>query len=149
MPEPQQHESADLRDYEVLDASDTLDGAPGIDPLDQGIVTPEHWSAGMRFGTTAAEQAAGESLDQLLAKEMPDVGADDGPGDGWDENAPEEDVAGLLEDQGPDPRTGRLVARDGAFTRDQPDYVANDVGIDGGGASAEEAAVHVVLDDND
>ena len=33
MPEQRRPESADLTDYEVLDASDTLDGDPGDDPL--------------------------------------------------------------------------------------------------------------------
>jgi hypothetical protein len=76
MPGERRHESADLEDYEVLDGSDTLDGAPGDDPLDRGVVTPDRWSAGMRFSSTAAEQAAGESLDELLAEEEPDVGFD-------------------------------------------------------------------------
>jgi hypothetical protein len=63
MPNEGRHESADLQDYEVLDASDTLDGAPGDDPLDRGVVTPDRWSAAIRFGTTAVEQREGESLD--------------------------------------------------------------------------------------
>ena len=33
MPEQRRPESADLTDYEVLDASDTLAGDPGDDPL--------------------------------------------------------------------------------------------------------------------
>ena len=68
MPDETRHESADLEDYEVLDASDTLDGEPGDDPLDRGVAAPGRWSAGMRYGTTAAEQQEGESLDRLLAK---------------------------------------------------------------------------------
>ena len=36
MPDETRHESADLEDYEVEDASDTLDGDPGDDPLDRG-----------------------------------------------------------------------------------------------------------------
>src|SRR6266567_8891484 len=72
MPDETRYESADLEDYEVQDASDTLEGDPGDDPLDRGVIPPQHWSAGMRFGSTAAEQEAGESLDQLLAEEEPD-----------------------------------------------------------------------------
>ena len=68
MPDEFRHESADLEDYEVKDASDTLIGRPGDDPLDRGVVPPEGWSAGERFGTTAGEQQAGESLDDLLAE---------------------------------------------------------------------------------
>jgi hypothetical protein len=89
----------------------------------------------------------------LLAKEEPDVAADvdDEPiGDlDGDEDAGDEDVDGLLLDDGPDPRAGRLVAEDeGAHPDEEADLVARDTGIDGGGASAEEAAMHVVDDDD-
>jgi hypothetical protein len=153
MPEQRRPESADLADYEVLDASDTLDGDPGEDPLDRGVAAPQRWSAGIRYGSTAAEQQGGESLDQLLAEEEPDVAADlgdepSGDLDG-DEDAGDEDVDGLLLDDGPDPRAGRLVAEDeGAHQDEEADLVARDTGIDGGGASAEEAAMHVVDDDD-
>jgi hypothetical protein len=153
MPEQRRPESADLTDYEVLDASDTLDGDPGDDPLDRGVAAPQRWSAGIRHGSTAAEQQAGESLDQLLAEEEPDVAGevDDEPiGDlAGDEDAGDEDVDGLLLDDGPDPRAGRLVAEDeGAHPDEEADLVARDAGIDGGGATAEEAAMHVVDDDD-
>jgi hypothetical protein len=158
MPEPRRPESADLSDYEVLDASDTLDGDPGDDPLDRGVAAPQRWSAAIRSGSTAAEQRDGESLDQLLAEEEPDVGAgeDDEPiwGAGGDqdasaEDAGDEDVDGLLLDDGPDARAGRLVAEDeGAHPDEEADLVARDVGVDGAAASAEEAAVHVVDDDD-
>jgi Family of unknown function (DUF5709) len=131
-------DDSDLEDDGTLDASDTLDGDPGDDPLDQGIVPPDRWSAGEGFGTTLAEERAGESLDQLLAEEEPDTDpyADaDLPPDG-----------SLAEEE---PRSGRLVAEDeGAHPDTEPDLVARDVGIDGGAASAEEAAVHV-QDDTD
>ncbi len=153
MPDETRHESADLEDYEVLDASDTLDGEPGDDPLDRGVIPPQGWSAGMRFGSTAEEQQEGESLDQLLAEEEPDIAFDaddEGPGDiAADEDAADEDVDGLLLDDGPAPRAGRLVAEDeGAHPDDEADLVAHDAGIDGGAATAEEAAVHVVDDDD-
>jgi len=153
MPEPRRPESADLSDYEVLDTSDTLDGDPGEDPLDRGVAAPVRWSAAIRSGTTAAEQQEGESLDQLLAEEEPDVAADedDEPifGPASDEDAGDEDVDGLLLDDGPDPRAGRLVAEDeGAHPDEEADLVAIDTGIDGGGATAEEAAMHVVDDDD-
>jgi hypothetical protein len=152
------HESADLQDYEVLDASDTLDGAPGDDPLDRGVVTPDRWSAAIRFGTTAADQQTGESLDQALAEEEPDVTLDiDDERDentGPDENATDDDVAKYLLDDGPDPRAGRLVDdydevyEEGAnYLVAHDDRIAHDAGIDGGGATAEEAAIHVVYDD--
>src|SRR5438034_9118284 len=87
MPDERRHESADLEDYQVQDASDTLDGDPGDDPLDRGVIAPQRWSAGMRFGSTAAEQEAGEPLDQRLAEEEPDIAAD------ADDERPE-DIAG-------------------------------------------------------
>jgi len=153
MPDENRHESADLEDFQVDDSSDTLDGAPGDDPLDRGVIPPQRWSAAMRFGSTAAEQESGESLDQLLAEEEPDITAEisderleDVAGD---EDAADEDIDGLLLDDGPDPRAGRLVADDeGAHPDEEPDLLARDVGIDGGAATAEEAAVHVVYDDD-
>lgn len=152
MPDETRHESADLTDFEVEDASDTLDGKLGDDPLDRGVVPPERWSAGMRFGTTDDEQASGESLDQLLAEEEPDTPFDvddDLPENSDDEDEDEEYVDGLLLDDGPDPRAGRLVAEDeGAHPDEEADLVARDAGIDGGGATAEEAAMHVVEDDD-
>jgi Family of unknown function (DUF5709) len=143
----------ELEDDGVLDSSDTLEGEPGDDPLDQGIITPDQWSAGQRYGTTDAEERAGESLDQLLAQEEPEQDGEYGdelPADaGADPDLADEDVDGLLLDDGADPRAGRLVAEDeGAHSDEQPDLVARDVGIDAGAASAEEAAVHVVGDDD-
>ncbi|HYB85225.1 MAG TPA: DUF5709 domain-containing protein [Streptosporangiaceae bacterium] len=153
MSDETRHESQDLEDYEILDSSDTLDGKPGEDPLDQGVIPPERWSAGMRFGTTADEQAEGESLDQQLAEEEPDTpfDADDEQYKdiAGDEDAGDEDVDGLLLEDGPDPRAGRLVAEDeGAHPDAEADLVARDVGIDGAAATAEEAAVHVVDEDD-
>ena len=160
MPDETRHESEDLEDYQVQDSTDTLSGAPGDDPLDRGVVPPERWSSGVRYGDTAAEQSEGESLDQLLAEEEPDDTLeltedeleidDEEPEDLYaDEDAGDEDVDGLLLDDGPDPRAGRLVAEDeGAHPDEEEDLVARDVGIDGGAATAEEAAVHVVEEDD-
>jgi Family of unknown function (DUF5709) len=156
MPDETRHESADLEDYEELDSSDTLDAPPGDDPLDRGVIPPERWSAGMRFGTTTEEEEEGESLDQLLAEEEPDVDpygrdADQDPeAVAGDEDAGDEEVDGLLLDDGPDPRAGRLAEDDDLepYSAADGDLTARDVGIDGGAASAEEAAEHVVEDDD-
>jgi hypothetical protein len=149
MSEERRHESADLEDYEVEDGSDTLEGNPGDDPLDRGVAPPERWSADIRRGSAAGER---ESLDQLLAEEEPDSTSgvdDDLPEDSSDDDEAEEYLDGLLLDDGADPRAGRLVAEDeGAHPDAEEDLVARDVGIDGGAASAEEAAVHVVDDDD-
>ena len=102
----------------------------------------------MRYGSTAAEQEAGKSLDQLLAVEEPEAGPeldDHRPEEeDWDENATDEDVARLALDDVADSRAGRLVSDDAAQGVRTADLIAHDSGIDGGGASAEEAAVHVV-----
>ena len=155
MPDENRHESADLEDYSVQEPADSLTGEPGEagdDPLDRGVIPPERWSAGIKFGSTADEQTSGESLDQLLAEEEPDTPFDvddDLPEDDEDDEEADEYLDGLLLDDGPDPRAGRLVAEDeGAHPDSEADLVATDVGIDGGAASAEEAAIHVVEDDD-
>ncbi|GAA2399759.1 hypothetical protein Cme02nite_08720 [Catellatospora methionotrophica] len=129
-----------IEDEGVLDASDTLDDDRVADPLDTGVVAADHWSGANRFGTTAAEALAGESLEQHLAEEEPDI-------DPYAETAdPDEDEL-IRRGYEREPRAGRLVADDQGFGEDeQADSVAWDVGIDGGGASAEEAAMHVVDD---
>jgi Family of unknown function (DUF5709) len=128
-------EDEDLEDDGVLDPSDTLDGDPAGDALDAGYLPADRWSAGERFGTTLTEEREGESLDQLLAEEEPDV-------DPYAEGDLPQD-APLAADY-PEPRAGRLVAEDeGAHADTEADLVARDVGIDGGAAGAEEAAVHV------
>ena len=152
MPDETRHESADLEDYSVEDPAETLTGEPGDDPHDRGVAPPERWSAGMRYGTTAGEQQTGESLDDQLAEEEPDTPVDvddERPEDiAADPDAADEDLDGLLLDEGPDPRAGRLVAEDeGAHPDTEADLVARDTGIDGGAATAEEAAVHVVDED--
>jgi Family of unknown function (DUF5709) len=151
MPDETRHESADLEDYQVEDSSDTLSSAPGDDPLDRGVAPPQRWSAAMKFGSTAAEEHAGESLDQILSEEEPDGEPPDEAADfaGDDPDAADEYVDGLLLDDGADPRSGRLVAEDeGAHPVSEAELVARDAGIDGGAATAEEAAVHVAEDDD-
>jgi hypothetical protein len=152
MADDESYEQDDLDDEGVLDPSDTLDGEPDEDALDAGYLPADRWSVGMRYGSTEAEERAGESLDQLLAEEEPDITLDPdeelaGEDAKGDEDAGDEDVDGLLLDDGPDPRAGRLVAEDeGAHPVAEADLVAHDAGIDGGAAGAEEAAVHVVDD---
>ena len=90
-----------------------------------------------RFGNTAAEQHQGETLEQRMAQEEPDP-------DPYVAAAEEdEDVGGEVGDA----RAGRLVEEDDGLGEDHhQDTFAADVGIDGAGASAEEAAVHIVED---
>ena len=154
MADPRKHESEDLRDYEVLDANDTLDGDPGDDPLDRGVAAPDRWSAGTRYALEGEEDS--ESLDELLAEEEPDETVDDD--ESWDENETGADVTRLERDDDPDARAGRLAATEADVYGDNDsdvravqdgELLATDTGIDGGGASAEEAAVHVIDDPAD
>jgi hypothetical protein len=153
MADSRKHESEDLEDYEVLDSNDTLDGAPGDDPLDRGVATPDRWSAGMRYALAGEEDS--ESLDELLDEEEPDDAVDPDD-DSLDENAPRSDVERFERDDDPDPRAGRLVSPDedaddvsDTFVGWEDEAVARDAGIDGGGASGEEAAVHVIDEDDE
>ncbi|MGW7522281.1 DUF5709 domain-containing protein [Streptomyces sp. NPDC054783] len=124
-----------------LDLQDAVDERTYDDVLDEGYSPPERPLAVTRQGTTAAEQHAGETLDERLGQEAADVTAP--PGD---------DVGDLpggegepLDPEAGGPRAGRLVAPDeGAHTVTTKEEVARDVGVDGGAAGAEEAAVHVV-----
>jgi hypothetical protein len=128
----------EIEDDGVLDTSDTLDDDRVDDPLDTGIAPADRWTGANQYGTTAAEERAGESLDQYLAQEEPDV---DPYAEGGDTDEDELTRRGYERDA----RAGRLVADDEGFGEDEePDSVAWDAGVDGGGASAEEAAVHVV-----
>jgi len=148
MPDSRNHESQDLEDYEVLDANDTLDGNPGDDPLDRGVAAPDRWSAGTRYALEGEENS--ESLDELLSEEEPDENVDDE--ESWDENETDADVTRLERDDDPDPRAGRLVATEADVYGEDDDVpaiqdgelLASDTGIDGGAATAEEAAVHII-----
>ncbi|MFF8190808.1 DUF5709 domain-containing protein [Streptomyces bobili] len=132
-------------DAAPLDLQDALDERTYDDILDEGYSPPEKPLGVTRHGTTAGEQHAGETLDQRLAQEVPDVSppAGDGIGDlPSGEGEPVDPEAG-------EERAGRLVAPDqGARADATKEEIAEDVGIDGGAAGAEEAAVHVVDDDN-
>ncbi|MEU5080775.1 MULTISPECIES: DUF5709 domain-containing protein [Streptomyces] len=125
----------------LLDASDTLDDRAGREVLDEGCSPADRpWGAD-RTGVTAAERLRGESLDERLAEEVPDIGPreGDGLGDTWDTDGE------LIDDEVGDLRAGRLVAADRSDPDDpETDLFASDVGLDGAGASAEEAAMHVI-----
>jgi len=128
----------------LLSAEDTLDGAQGVrDVLDTGWSPPERPWGVEDWGTTHAEESAGESLAGRLARELRDGVPDEGDGLGDTVDSDGE----LLDDEVGDDRAGRLVDADDGGTADTDDELwARDEGIDGAAASAEEAAVHVVRD---
>lgn len=131
-------------DAGVLDPEDTLDDRGVDSALDEGYSPPEHPLGADHYGITAAEQRAGETLDHYLAAEEPDIPAvwGDGIGDLDEDGEPVDREAGEL-------RSGRLLSHDAGLPLapgDDADLWAQDVGIDGGAASAEEAAMHVTDD---
>lgn len=114
-------------DDEVADDQGFL---PEQDAVGEGtdgvVVPPDEPVAVSGFGTTSAEAREGESLDGRLARELPDnTLASPYPTD--------------------EALAGRLVDSDqGAYSDTEKDAVAYDAGVDGGGASAEEAAMHIL-----
>ena len=117
---------------------DTLIERGTHDPLDEGLTPPEKWSAGEGFGTTAEENRRGESFEQRLRQEEPDFDAESE----WSEDQLDDGEVG-------DRRSGRLADPDRGIGEDHvAELVGDDVGIDGGAASAEEAAVHIVDEDD-
>ena len=124
---------------EVPDESEQLDQMEpqrslvdrGVDdPLDEGYSPPERYSPLIRKGEH-------ETLDERLEEEIPDT----------DPNAVQEQE--IMDDgEVGQERAGRLVEPNEGIGPDaESDLVGTDVGIDGGAASAEEAAVHIVPDD--
>ena len=124
-------------DENQLQPGDTLDDRGVGRPAGRGVLTAGEVVGRGGLGNTADEALQGESLDQRLRQEVPDV--DPYAVDGENVGGPE---------VGSD-RSGRLVAPDqGLSEDDEKDLVAEDIGIDGAAASAEEAAVHVVEDED-
>lgn len=122
---------------------DALVDSRGLDePLDEGYSPPEKWSAAEGFGNTPLEEAMGESLEQRVAQEVPEPDPyAEADSLSVDEIEGRDDEVREVGDE----RAGRLVEEDEGVRDDiEKDLVADDVGIDGAAASAEEAAVHVV-----
>ncbi|MFJ9542975.1 DUF5709 domain-containing protein [Streptomyces sp. NPDC101225] len=131
-------------DSGILDSEDTLVDDGVEDPLDRGWSPPERPWAVEHDGVTAAEARRGETLEQRLSEETPELVMSDGDGLGDCDGSDGE----LLDNEVGDRRSGRLVAPDeGAHEDDESALIATDVGIDGAAASAEEAAMHVVDED--
>ncbi|MFG2480006.1 DUF5709 domain-containing protein [Streptomyces fagopyri] len=131
-------------DAGLLDVEDTLDSDGVGDPLDRGWSPPERPWAVEHSGVTASERMHGETLDQRLAEEVPDITEPDGDGIGDYEGGDGEP----LDNEVGTTRSGRLVApAEGAHEDGESGLIATDVGIDGAAASAEEAAMHIVDED--
>lgn len=105
----------------------------GVDALlDEGWSPPDR-PTDHRFGLTEREEIEGETLDRRLARELPDV---------WEAAyRPDADTRDPL-------RAGRLTADGPDLAGESTEsLVADDVGIAGGAATAEEAAMHLMDDD--
>ncbi len=122
-----------------LQPEDTLDDRGIDDVLDEGYSPPERPYAPGAYGSS-------ESMDQLLAEEERDPAS-------WITTDDDQQIADDAEREFEFPehrevgrmRAGRLVAPDMGFGEDtEAELVAEDVGISGGAASAEEAAMHVI-----
>jgi len=119
-----------------LPMEDTLLARGVEDLLDEGYSPPDRPRTN-RWGETPLEESLGESLDLRLAQEEPEP---------WDpeHRAP----VGSEED-----RTGRLAVDDDEDTdptgAGSQHLLVDDLGIAGGAASAEEAAMHVIPEDED
>jgi hypothetical protein len=118
-----------------LQPGDTLDDRGVDDVLDEGYSPPDREPGHLRHPREVDEP---ETLDERLAEEEPEVGAD------LDEES--DDI--LVDGEVGDDRSGRLVAQDeGSGADEDSELWATDAGIDGAGASAEEAAMHIIDED--
>lgn len=132
-------------DDNQLQPEDTLVDRGMDDMLDEGYSPPERPYGRGAFGPS-------ETMDEILAEEEPDPASridvllDEAEQHRSDESEretefPERGEVGRA-------RAGRLVAPDLGFGEDsEAELVAEDVGISGGAASAEEAAVHIIDDE--
>jgi hypothetical protein len=137
-------DSADnsVEDDNQLQPQDTLIDRGVDDVLDEGFSPPER-----PYARTVLDHPGRETLDELLAEEEPDPVSrlnnvlDEAPSEDGDEFTDSAEVGRS--------RSGRLVAPDMGFgVDDESEMIASDVGIDGGAASAEEAAMHIIeIDD--
>ncbi len=130
-------------DDNQLQPEDTLVDRGVDDVLDEGYSPPEHPYGRGAFGP-------GESMDQLLAEEEPDPASridvllDEAERQRSEDAERDAEFPEQLREVGR-ARAGRLVAPDHGFGEDtEADMVAEDVGISGGAASAEEAAMHII-----
>lgn len=127
----------------LLEPEESVDSEQtGID-LDEGYSPPEKPRELWAWGLTAREARTRESLARRLARELPDV-TDRWDGDGIGDSTDSDGE--VIDDQVRDMRAGRLVAFGVDPTDSSTDYRAHDVGIDGGAATAEEAAVHIIVE---
>ncbi|HHV21981.1 MAG TPA: hypothetical protein GXZ30_10675 [Propionibacterium sp.] len=106
------------------------------DPMEEGYIPPDDWSVAEGFGNTAAEMRQGETLEMRIKQEMP-------------ETEPQDEGEYLDDKEVGHRRAGRLVDANQGYPGEdtEPQLIGIDVGIDGAAASAEEAAMHIIDED--
>jgi hypothetical protein len=132
-------------DDNQLQPEDTLIDRGIDDILDEGYSPPERPYGRGAFGPS-------ESIDQHLAEEEPDPLSRIGDPLDEEEQARSDEAEREIEfpqrQEVGRVRAGRLVAPNRGFGEDiEAELVAEDVGISGGAASAEEAAIHIIDDE--
>jgi hypothetical protein len=129
----------DQLDQDQLQPVNNLDNRGVADFLDEGYSPPEKPSALIREGSH-------ETLDQRLSEEIPEP--DPYAEEEEEDNLTVRDELENIDDgEVGEVRAGRLVDPNEGIGPDYDrDLIGEEVGIDGAGASAEEAAVHVVPD---
>jgi hypothetical protein len=138
--------ATDTGEYGLLRPQESWDEEEfDSDDVEAGYSPASRARGSLAWGVTAGEAAGHESLDQRLAREVPDTWLTQEEGDGLGDAS---DTDGeLIDDQVGAARAGRLLAYDVDSNDARSDYWAHDIGIDAAGASAEEAAVHIIRDD--
>jgi hypothetical protein len=125
-----------MSNSDQIQPEDSLDDRGVDDVLDEGFSPPERETDHLKH------PEGGESLEERLDEEEPEV---------WARDEAEQDADILDGDVGGEvgvERTGRLIAPDeGAGEDVDSEMTAEDEGIDGAGASAEEAAMHTISDE--
>jgi hypothetical protein len=126
----------------LLPLDESLDSDELGDEIDETGYSPLDWRPGnLSWGFTAREARTSEPFAARFAREIPDETAEifgDDLGDAIDTDGD------LTEHQVGSVRAGRLVWAAPDSIDPAAEYWANDLGIDAGGASAEEAAIHVI-----
>ncbi|GAA1432068.1 DUF5709 domain-containing protein [Microlunatus lacustris] len=125
-------------DQDQLQSQTNLEERGVDDALDEGYSPPEKPSVLMREGEH-------DTMDARLSEEIPepDPYAETDQEKGLDDGVSDE--SDFLDTETGDERAGRLMdTNEGIGPDDEGSMVATDAGIDAGAASAEEAAMHVV-----
>ena len=127
-------------DQDQLQPQSSLNDRGVDDALDEGYSPPEKPSALLRHGEH-------ESLDERLAEEEPEPDPYAEPEE-EDNLTVRDELENVDDGEVGDQRAGRLMDPNHGIGPDvDKDLVGEDVGIDGGAASAEEAAMHIVPED--